>query len=79
MKGGLSLSGEALIELMRAVLARGLPFRFAARGFSMAPFIRDGDVISVSPPLSARPVWETWWLSSIGKQDRSAYTGSYPA
>ncbi len=53
-KDGLSLSGEALIELMRAVLARGLPFRFAARGFSMAPFIRDGDVISVSPPSSRR-------------------------
>ena len=54
MKDGLSLSGEAMIELMRAVLAQGLPFRFAARGFSMAPFIRDGDVISVSP-LSSRP------------------------
>jgi hypothetical protein len=43
------LSGQALLELMRAVLARGLPFRFCARGWSMAPFIRDGDVITVSP------------------------------
>jgi hypothetical protein len=34
---------------MRAVLARGVPFRFRARGWSMAPFIRDGDVITVSP------------------------------
>jgi hypothetical protein len=50
----LPLSGKALIELMQAVHARGLPFRFHAGGFSMAPFIKDGDVISVSP-LSSRP------------------------
>jgi hypothetical protein len=49
-----ALSGAALLELMRAVLARGVPFRFCARGWSMAPFIRDGDVITVSP-LLARP------------------------
>jgi hypothetical protein len=55
MKDGLSLSGEALIELMRAVHARGLPFRFAARGFSMTPFIKDGDVISVSLPSLRLP------------------------
>ncbi len=47
--GEMPLSGQALLELMRAVLARGLPFRFCARGWSMAPFIRDGDVITVSP------------------------------
>jgi signal peptidase len=47
--GELSLSGEALLELMRAVLSRGVPFRFRARGWSMAPFIRDGDVITVTP------------------------------
>ena len=45
----LPLSGAALLELMQAVFARGMPFRFRARGWSMAPFIRDGDVISVSP------------------------------
>ena len=42
-------SGQALAELMRAVLARGRFFRFRARGWSMAPFIRDGDVITVAP------------------------------
>ncbi len=47
--GELRLSGQALLELMRAVLARGLPFRFCARGWSMTPFIRDGDVLTVSP------------------------------
>jgi hypothetical protein len=51
----LTLSGSALLELMRAVLARDVPFRFCARGWSMAPFIRDGDVVTVSPFGRARP------------------------
>jgi signal peptidase I len=34
---------------MTAVLAKGSAFRFQAHGWSMAPFIRDGDVICVSP------------------------------
>ena len=51
----IGLSGEAMIELMRAVHARGLPFRFSAGGYSMTPFIRDGDVITVSPLASQPP------------------------
>jgi hypothetical protein len=47
--GVLSLSGLALQEFLRAVLARGSTFRFKARGFSMHPFIQDGDVVTVSP------------------------------
>jgi signal peptidase I len=43
-----SLPRQALLELLRAVLDRGVPFRFWAPGFSMSPFIRDGDVITVS-------------------------------
>jgi signal peptidase I len=34
---------------MRAVLSRGVPFRFRARGGSMHPFVRDGDVVTVQP------------------------------
>jgi len=34
---------------MRAVLAQGRPFRFCARGWSMSPFIKDGDLITVAP------------------------------
>lgn len=34
---------------MQAVLAKEVPFRFCARGWSMAPFIQDGDVITVAP------------------------------
>lgn len=43
------LSNEALLELMREVLARGAAFRFRSKGWSMSPFIRDGDSITVSP------------------------------
>ena len=45
----LALSGKALLELMAAVLAKGYDFRFRARGWSMIPFIHDGDIICVSP------------------------------
>jgi signal peptidase I len=51
----LPLSGAALLELLRAVLARGVPFRFRAKGWSMAPFIRDGDVIRVAPLSREEP------------------------
>ncbi len=54
-KSGISLSGKALIELMQAIHAKGMPVRFSAGGCSMAPFIRDGDIISVSPPSSHPP------------------------
>lgn len=51
----LPLSRPVLVELMQAVLAKGVPFRFRARGWSMTPFIRDGDVITVSPLRDAFP------------------------
>jgi signal peptidase I len=48
------LSGPALQEFLRAVLARGVPLRFKARGFSMSPFIHDGDVLTVAPQAEPR-------------------------
>ena len=51
--GVLSLSGPDLEALLRAVLARNVPFRFRARGSSMHPFIRDGDRVTVSPATDA--------------------------
>jgi hypothetical protein len=54
-EGELPLSGAALAELMGAVLAGGTPLRFRAKGWSMAPFIRNGDVITVSPMGAAGP------------------------
>jgi hypothetical protein len=47
--GVMSLSGPELRDLLQAVLSKGFPFRFMVRGFSMLPFIRDGDVVTVSP------------------------------
>jgi len=46
----LSLSGAALARLLKAVIERGKPFKFKARGWSMSPFIRDGDILTLSPP-----------------------------
>ncbi len=46
--GEYALSGAGLLELMGAALARGASFRFTARGFSMDPFVRDGDVLTVA-------------------------------
>jgi len=44
----LPLSGPALKELLQSVIQKGLPFRFKAGGFSMSPFIKDGDIVTVS-------------------------------
>ena len=44
-----SLSGKELAKLLAAVLEKGAPFRFTARGFSMSPIIKDGDIITVHP------------------------------
>jgi phage repressor protein C with HTH and peptisase S24 domain len=53
--GELPLSGDSLAGLMRAVLEKGKPFRFEARGTSMEPFIKDGDIVTVVPPDGSRP------------------------
>lgn len=45
----LHISGSALLELVEAILARDMPVRFRARGSSMEPFIKNGDVITVAP------------------------------
>jgi hypothetical protein len=49
------LSAESLTDLMRDVLARGKPFRFRARGLSMSPFIKDGDVLTILPLAGTVP------------------------
>lgn len=54
-EGALSLSGTALIELLQVVLDKGIPFRFRAKGFSMSPFIKNNDVITISPLSHAYP------------------------
>ncbi len=46
--GEARLSGHALAELCREILGRRATFRFRAKGSSMAPFIREGDVLTVA-------------------------------
>jgi hypothetical protein len=53
--GDLILSGAALTLFFEAILARGIPFRFRARGLSMHPFIKDGDVVTISPIEEGQP------------------------
>jgi ribosomal protein S18 acetylase RimI-like enzyme len=43
------LSGVVLRELTRSLLMYGKAFRFIAHGYSMEPFIHDGDAITVAP------------------------------
>lgn len=43
-----------LTELARIIVDRRASFRFKAKGFSMSPFIRDSDVLTVSPLSGSR-------------------------
>lgn len=47
-----TMPNAAFAQLMKAVLDKGAPFRFEAGGYSMAPFIRHGDIITVAPSSS---------------------------
>lgn len=46
---GFPISSSELVFLMKEFLDREVPFQFKARGGSMTPFIRDGDVITIAP------------------------------
>jgi len=52
---GISLSAPVIMELIEAVHEKGASFRFQAKGYSMTPAIRDGDVITVSPLKDIMP------------------------
>ncbi len=49
--GSQTIPNVEFASLMRAVLARGASFRFQANGFSMSPFIHNGDIITIEPAL----------------------------
>jgi hypothetical protein len=51
----LPLSGRALIKILSAVLDKGVPVRFRTKGFSMSPFIKDKDVVTLTPLQKAPP------------------------
>jgi signal peptidase I len=46
---GISLSAPIIMDLIEAVHEKGSSFRFQAKGHSMTPAIRDGDLVTVSP------------------------------
>lgn len=46
------LDGCEMADLVAELLARGASARFVARGGSMSPWIRDGDVVTVEPLLA---------------------------
>ena len=52
-----NLSKEALIELelLKAVIENGKSFRIQAFGFSMYPFIRNKDYVTISPLTTSHP------------------------
>lgn len=54
----MSLKSSSLIQLMRATHEKGAGFRFKAKGFSMSPFIRDGDVLTVAKCSNSLTVGE---------------------
>ena len=43
------ISGPLLLDLMKAVLAKDVLFRFKALGTSMLPFVHSGDTITIAP------------------------------
>jgi signal peptidase I len=51
----LSLAGPALVHLLRAVLGKGASVRLQVSGFSMSPFIKNEDVVTLSPLKNASP------------------------
>lgn len=50
-----TLSMDVLVGLLHAVVEKGKAFRVRAFGFSMHPFIKNRDIITISPLPSGRP------------------------
>ncbi len=51
----LSVTGECLADFLQLSSQKGVPFKFRAKGDSMAPFIKDQAVITIIPYLDADP------------------------
>ena len=49
------MSGEDFSEILKVALEKGVVVRFRAKGFSMSPFIRNGDILTVSPFFNHAP------------------------
>ncbi len=53
--GELNLSNRGQMELLRALGERGVPLRTMVCGFSMHPFIRNRDVLTIAPLINRPP------------------------
>ena len=53
--GELHLSNQGQLELLRGMRERGASLRTPVHGWSMTPFIRDGDVVTIAPIGPAGP------------------------
>ncbi len=51
----LTISSDDLLQIMRAILEKGLSFRFSAKGSSMLPFIHGGDTLTIIPLSLKKP------------------------
>ena len=51
----LRLNGKELVGFLKTAASRGLSIRFRAEGTSMSPFIKDGDVVTISPLRGSPP------------------------
>lgn len=51
---GHTVSSRVFAELLKEVTARGAAFRMCAKGMSMYPFIRNGDVLTLVRPKTIR-------------------------
>jgi signal peptidase I len=49
------LGNEVLPELVMEVVSKGVECRLQAKGYSMSPFIKDGDMITISPVSGSLP------------------------
>jgi hypothetical protein len=64
----ISFPSQALIDLIQSTLSKNASFRFQVKGFSMAPFIKDNDVVTISPIYN----------SSIGLGKSVAFINPHP-
>ena len=46
---------EVLPELVKEVLGKGVECRLQVKGYSMSPFIKDSDVVTISPMSDSSP------------------------
>lgn len=67
----LFLSGKSLINVMLAVLKKNADFRFQAKGHSMSPFIKDKDIITISPLSINNPA--TGDIVAVSFQDTKSF------